>query len=32
VLSDEQFLGQPYYQIRSGGTTGWVEGRFIQVP
>jgi hypothetical protein len=32
VLAEETFLGQKYYQIKSGETEGWVEGRFIQVP
>ena len=32
VLSEEQYLGQKYYQIKSGSTQGWVDGRFIQTP
>lgn len=32
VLGEEQYLGQSYYQIKSGATQGWVDGRFIQAP
>jgi hypothetical protein len=31
VLAEQQLFGQTYYQIRSGSTEGWVEGRFIQL-
>jgi hypothetical protein len=30
LLGEEQYLGQKYYQIKSGATQGWVDGRFIQ--
>jgi hypothetical protein len=32
VIGEDTFLGQKYYQIKSGAIEGWVEGRFIQVP
>jgi hypothetical protein len=31
VLAEDQFLGQTYYQVRSGTAEGWVEGKFIQL-
>jgi len=31
VISEAEFLGQKYFQIRASSTEGWVDGRFLEL-